>query len=80
MAKVTVFLEINELLKEALKYLAVKEPLPIKFKMHKLTGNNKGKNEFHLKGDLIVMYEIYENKLILKLIDVGSHRDVLGIE
>ena len=48
--------------------------------MHKLTGNNKGKNEFHLKGDLIVMYEIYENKLILKLIDVGSHRDVLGIE
>lgn len=48
-------------------------PLPIKYKDHALTGDWKGYRECHIRGDLLLIYKIEKEKLILILADIGSH-------
>lgn len=47
------------------------EPLPEEALDHPLKGNYKDFREFHLSGDLIVIYKIEED--MLKLVRIGSH-------
>lgn len=47
--------------------------LPAKFKDHQLKGKLKDYRECHLKADLLLIYKIIENELILVLVDIGSH-------
>lgn len=47
------------------------EPLPKEALDHPLKGNYKDFREFHLSGDLIVIYKIEED--MLKLVRIGSH-------
>lgn len=53
------------------KKLLRKEPLELKFKDHKLSGNKKGFRECHIKPDLLLVYQILENEI--RLIDIGTH-------
>ena len=48
-----------------------KEPLPSQAKDHKLTGEWHNIREFHIGGDLLVLYTISEDTLFL--IRIGSH-------
>jgi mRNA interferase YafQ len=50
--------------------------LPDKYRGHKLHGEYDGYDECHIKGDLILIYKIEENKLILILVNLGSHSDL----
>ena len=43
-------------------------------KEHQLTGNYSSYKEFHISGDLLIIYKI-ENKT-LKLIRIGSHSEL----
>jgi len=54
------------------------ETLDIKFKDHALVGNWSGHRECHVQPDLLLIYKIEENILILELVDTGSHADLFG--
>jgi len=54
--------------------LAQKETLPPEAKDHLLKGNYQGFREFHISGDLLVIYKIVENDLIL--VRIGSHSEL----
>lgn len=49
-------------------------PLPPEAKDHALEGNWSGFREFHISGDLLVIYSI--NNGILNLIRLGSHSEL----
>ena len=47
------------------------DELPSEARDHALTGNYKDTNEFHISGDLLVVYRV-ENRT-LELLRVGTH-------
>ena len=57
------FLYISLLLNE--------DDLPSEAKDHALTGNYKDTNEFHISGDLLVVYRVEDNTL--ELLKIGTH-------
>jgi len=57
-----------------IKYLALllnEKPLPPEARDHRLIGNYSGFREFHVSGDVLVIYCIEEG--ILRLTRIGSH-------
>ena len=44
---------------------------------HELTGNYAGHRECHVLPDLLLIYRIYKNILILELVNTGTHSDFL---
>ena len=44
---------------------------------HELTGNYAGHRECHVFPDLLLIYRIYKNILILELVNTGIHSDFL---
>ena len=65
-------------IKTVIDKLACGEKLDSKYKDHKLSDSKKYKNcrELHIEPDWLLVYRIIENKLILLLIDTGSHSDL----
>ena len=55
--------------------LAYKEKLELKYRNHKLRKNKKFKNcfECHIEPDWLLVYQYQDDKLILLLVDTGSH-------
>lgn len=57
-----------------IKYLSLmlnKKPLPAEAKDHHLIGNYSGFREFHIGGDLLVIYCIEDD--IIRLTRIGTH-------
>ncbi len=67
-----------EKLKETVELLAKGQQLPERYNDHELSGNYIGNRECHVLPDLLLIYKIYENVLILELIDTGTHSDLFG--
>ena len=65
------------LLQEVIRLLAKGETLPSKYRDHQLKGRLKHLRECHLQGDWLLIYRIFENKLILSLHSTGRHADLL---
>jgi mRNA interferase YafQ len=53
------------------------QPLPPEAKDHQLKGDLKDIRDFHLGGDIVVLYRITEDKV--QLLRIGSHTQVLGM-
>ena len=49
------------------------------YKDHALEGNHKGKREYHIDPDWLLMYEYDNSLLILYLVRTGSHNEILNI-
>lgn len=64
------------LLEAVVDRLQAGEPLDPKNKDHALTGNWSGFRECHIQPDWLLVYKIYENKLLLVLIHTGTHSDL----
>lgn len=64
------------LLTEVIKKLANGEHLPEKNRDHSLSGVYAGCRECHITPDWLLIYEIYENQLILYLTRTGTHSDL----
>lgn len=62
----------------ALSLLASGNPLPIQYKDHQLTGNLQDFRECHIEPDWLLMYQIYEDTLILSATATGTHSDLFG--
>ena len=56
-----------------LSILITKQSLPKEAKDHFLTGEWKDCKEFHIGGDVVVIYRIDEENNTLQLIRIGSH-------
>lgn len=69
----------SEKLKSAVELLARGEKLPERFRDHELAGNLKGNRECHILPDLLLIYRIFNDILILELVDTGSHTDLFGM-
>ena len=54
-----------------LSHILHNEPLPCEAKDHALIGEYKGFREFHLGGDMLIVYKVYDNTLYLQRI--GTH-------
>ena len=50
--------------------------LEAKYRDHSLTGDYKGTRECHIEPDWLLIYEIFEDVLVLSLQRVGSHSDL----
>ena len=66
------------LLTEILKKLANGESLPEKNRDHLLTGNFSGCRECHITPDWLLVYEIYEEELLLYMTRTGTHSDLFS--
>jgi mRNA interferase YafQ len=56
-----------------LSILINRQTLPKEANDHPLTGEWKDFREFHIGGDLVVIYRIDEKNNVLQLIRIGSH-------
>jgi mRNA interferase YafQ len=63
----------EEVFKEVVATLAEGKKLKKSHKDHQLTGKLKSFRECHLAPDILLVYEIDENILVLTLVNVGSH-------
>lgn len=64
------------LLHTAIFLLAEGEVLPEQYKDHALIGNYQGARECHIKPDWLLIYNIYEEVLVLELMRTGTHSDL----
>ncbi|SKA03631.1 mRNA interferase YafQ [Treponema berlinense] len=69
----------SEKLKNTIELLAKGEKLPERFRDHELTGNLKGNRECHILPDLLLIYRIFNDILILELLDTGTHSDLFSL-
>ena len=63
---------INEI-EKVINLLILGKVLPSKYRDHVLNGELFGYRECHIKGDLLLIYKIEKENLILILVDIGSH-------
>lgn len=61
---------------EVLSCLYRGEPLPAKYKDHALHGDKKGWRDCHVQNDLVLIYKIEAEQLIL--VRLGSHSELFG--
>ena len=66
------------LLEDVVSMLQNGKELPKKYKDHKLIGKYNTCRECHITPDWLLIYEIDGDKLILYLINTGSHSDLFN--
>ena len=64
------------LLDNTVNLIASRATLPERYKDHELIGDYKGCRECHITPDWLLIYEIYEEELILYLTRTGTHSDL----
>ncbi|MCQ2875492.1 type II toxin-antitoxin system YafQ family toxin [Helicobacter pylori] len=64
----------DSVLKEVILTLRKKEPLPPPFKDHALKGVWKPFREYHIKADILLVYLVKDDELIL--LRLGSHSEL----
>ena len=66
------------LLHEVIAMLANNEPLPPQYRDHSLTNSRNYQNvrECHIEPDWLLIYQCYDDLLILELLRTGSHSDL----
>ena len=69
--------DINRL-DEVIALLASGQPLPEKFRDHKLSGNWANHRECHVQPDWLLIYHIKDSTLVLTLTSTGSHSDLFS--
>ena len=52
------------------------EILPEKYKNHPLNGNLKGYYDCHVLNDLVLIYKIEKERLVLLLFDIETHSNL----
>ena len=64
---------LKEKIEKTIDLLAGGNKLPQSYKDHQLKGKLSLYRECHIKGDLLLIYRIEKENLILILINIGSH-------
>ena len=61
---------------EIIERIANDETLDEKYRDHSLSGEYKGTRECHIEPDFLLIYEKFEDVLVLSLVRAGSHSDL----
>lgn len=61
-----------------LSLLSSGKSLPVQYRDHQLSGNLHDFRECHIEPDWLLMYQIYEDTLILSAVATGSHSELFG--
>ncbi len=69
-----VFVEIENVVSQ----LAAGEKLATNYRDHQLQGELSAYRECHIRGDLLLLYQVIDKELVLVLIDIGSHSQLFG--
>ncbi len=69
---------IQKKMELAVNTLASGKSLPKIYHDHKLKGNFAGQRECHIKGDLVFVYQIKKEVLVLVVINIGTHAQMFG--
>lgn len=64
---------VKKKIEHTIDLLASGQKLPENYKDHKLNGEFSDFRECHIKSDLLLVYKIEKDNLVLVLIDMGSH-------
>ena len=70
--------KLRETLAKVINTLTCGEILEPVFRDHELTGKFVGHRECHIKPDLLLIYYIENDDLVLVLVNLGSHNDLFG--
>lgn len=65
-----------DLMQQVVNKLQDGEQLEPKYKDHLLTGNWNGYRECHILPDWLLIYRVYDEKLLLVLTRTGTHSDL----
>ncbi|MFH1564351.1 MAG: type II toxin-antitoxin system YafQ family toxin [bacterium] len=71
-------LEVIEELKKVLNLLILEKRIDDKYRNHRLKGELKNCFECHIKPDVLLIYKIEKQELIILLLRIGSHSDLLS--
>ena len=65
-------------LEKVITLLVYEQPLPEKYRDHALTNSRyyKDMRECHIEPDWLLVYKVFRETLILRLIRTGSHSDL----
>jgi mRNA interferase YafQ len=63
---------------EVIITLASGKALPASYEDHGLSGDMSAYRDCHIRGDLLLIYELRHDKLILVLLNIGSHSQLFG--
>jgi mRNA interferase YafQ len=63
-------------LEKVVEILSHEEKLPVNYKDHPLTGDMAGSRECHIEYNLLLIYRIEDENLILG--NIGSHPELFG--
>ena len=63
-------------LRNVIGLLAEESSLPAKYRDHSLIGNFQGCRDCHLFPDIVLIYEVTEEKI--RLIRIGKHSNLFG--
>lgn len=65
-------------LQEVIELLCTEQPLPEKYRDHALVNSREYKDmrECHIEPDWLLVYKVYQDRLILRLIRTGTHSDL----
>jgi len=58
---------------EVIDVLAAGKKLLSKYEDHQLKGELRHYRECHIKGNLLLVYQIHKKELVLILVDIGTH-------
>lgn len=61
---------------DVISILSKGEILPAKYKNHPLRGNLKGYYDCHVLPDLVLIYKIEKDRLVLILLDIDTHSNL----
>lgn len=64
------------LLEEVVTILANEQPLPDRYRDHSLSGNYSGYRECHILPDWLLIYKVFQDRLVLVLTRTGTHSDL----
>ncbi len=65
-------------IQEVILLLSAGGILPLKYRDHVLQGDYIGNRECHIRPDLLIIYRIEQDELVLLLLDIGSHSYLFG--
>jgi mRNA interferase YafQ len=61
-----------------LSMLANGAEMPVSYHDHPLKGNMSDFRECHIEGDWLLIYQVFQDKLILSASGTGTHSDLFG--
>ncbi|MDR0882716.1 MAG: type II toxin-antitoxin system YafQ family toxin [Candidatus Adiutrix sp.] len=62
----------------ALRLLVAQTPMPGHYRDHRLTGKLSDFRECHIEPDWLLLYQIFEDRLVLSASGTGTHSDLFN--